>query len=129
MKKIIAVLLAFIASVAFVAVPAFAYEGNEICTQSKFENDPNYEIICGSHNNEDAQNRVATILQFVFGIVGIIAVIVIIIGGVFYVTSQGDPGKTKRARDTILYAAIGLVVSLLSFAIVTFILNATNGGN
>ena len=38
--------------------------------------------------------------------------------------SQGDPGKTKKAKDTILYGLIGLIVCLLAFAIVQFVINA-----
>ena len=53
---------------------------------------------------------------------GIVAVIMVIIGGFTYMTSQGDPGKTKKARDTILYGIIGLVIALLAFAIVNFVL-------
>ena len=56
-----------------------------------------------------------------------ISVIVIIIGGVFYITSQGEPDKIKRAKNAILYAIIGLIISLLSFAIVNFVLTAMQG--
>ena len=48
----------------------------------------------------------------------------IVIGGINYALSQGDPGKVKKAKDTILYGVIGLVVALLAFAIVTFVLQA-----
>jgi len=54
-------------------------------------------------------------------IVGISAVIVIIVAGLRYVLSGGDPKNTTAAKDTILYAVIGLVVALLSFAIVNFV--------
>ena len=66
----------------------------------------------------------SSILSTVFVWTSIIAVIVIIIGGIFYMTSQGDPGKVSRAKNTILYAVIGLIVSLLAFAIVNFVLKA-----
>jgi multisubunit Na+/H+ antiporter MnhB subunit len=51
----------------------------------------------------------------------------VIVGGVFYMLSQGDPGKVARAKNTILYALIGLIVSLLSFAIVNFVLEKVAG--
>lgn len=54
---------------------------------------------------------------------GIIAVIMIIIGGFLYVTSGGDSGKIKTARDTIIYATIGLVVIALAQSIIVFIIN------
>ena len=66
------------------------------------------------------------ILNGVIGMLGLVAVVFIIIGGVNYMTSTGDPGKTKKAKDTILYACIGLIVCALSFAIVNFTINMIN---
>ncbi len=54
--------------------------------------------------------------------IGVISVIMIVIGGIRYATSGGDEKGTKGAKDTILYAVIGLVVALLAFAIVNFVL-------
>lgn len=54
-------------------------------------------------------------------LVGAIAVIVIIFGGLRYVTSTGDAARVKSAKDTILYGIIGLVVAILAFAIVNFV--------
>ena len=72
-------------------------------------------------------NSIITIIinTLIFGI-GIVAVIMIIMGGINYATSQGDPAKVKKGKDTILYGIIGLVVSLLAFAIVNFVLQALN---
>lgn len=49
---------------------------------------------------------------------GSIAVLMIVIGGFKYVTSQGDPNHIKAAKETILYSVIGLIVAILSFAVV-----------
>ena len=57
-------------------------------------------------------------------IVGIIAVIMLIIGGIRYVTSGGDSKKVTDAKNTVLYAIIGLVISFLAFAIVNFVISA-----
>lgn len=65
--------------------------------------------------------RVVNILLFVLGAV---AVIVIIIGGIRYVVSGGDTGAMTGAKNTILYAVIGLVVAILAYAIVNFVLGA-----
>ena len=54
--------------------------------------------------------------------VGTIAVIMIIVGGIRYAVSGGDDSGVKSAKDTILYAVIGLVVALLAYAIVKFVL-------
>lgn len=57
-------------------------------------------------------------------IVGIIAVIMLIIGGLRYVTSGGDAKKVTDAKNTVLYAIIGLVISFLAYAIVNFVISA-----
>lgn len=61
-------------------------------------------------------------------IVGIMAVIMLIIGGVKYVISGGDAKKVTDAKNTVLYAIIGLVVAFLAFAIVNFVISALPGG-
>lgn len=57
-------------------------------------------------------------------IAGVAAVILIIIGGLMYVLSDGDANKVSTAKNTILYAAIGLVVVVLAQAIILFVINA-----
>lgn len=68
------------------------------------------------------QDSVTTIINAVIGVLGLVAVIVIIIGGVNYMTSSGDASKVKKAKDTILYGVIGLVICVLAFAIVNFVI-------
>lgn len=57
-------------------------------------------------------------------IVGTVAVIMLIIGGIKYVISGGDGKKVTDAKNTVLYAIIGLVVCFLAFAIVNFVISA-----
>ena len=57
------------------------------------------------------------------GLIGFVAVIVIILGGVQYTTSAGDSSKVKKAKDTIMYGIIGLVIALMAYSIVNFILS------
>lgn len=70
-----------------------------------------------------AAGAIGTILTSVYLIVGIIAVIFLIIGGVLYATSQGDSVKLTKAKNTIIYSIIGLIVVLAAFAITKFVLN------
>ncbi len=56
-------------------------------------------------------------------IVGIVAVIMLIVGGIRYITSGGDAKKVTDAKNTVLYAIIGLVICLLAFAIVNFVVS------
>ena len=62
-------------------------------------------------------------------IVGIIAVIMLIIGGIRYVISGGDAKKVTDAKNTVLYAIIGLIIAFLAFAIVNFVITALPGGS
>lgn len=57
-------------------------------------------------------------------IVGIIAVIMLIIGGIKYVISGGDSKKVTDAKNTVLYAIIGLVIAFLAYAIINFVITA-----
>lgn len=75
------------------------------------------------NNGGDVKNNVANGITVAFVMAAIVAVILIIIGGVNYAMSQGDPSKTKKAKDTIIYSMIGLVVVALAFAIVRFIVD------
>ena len=77
-------------------------------------------------NNNDLQGNVVAILNAVIGVLSFVCVVVIIIGGVTYMTSSGDTSKVKKAKDTILYGVIGLVVCVLAFAIVNFVIGAWN---
>ena len=73
-------------------------------------------------NDSALNDRITIVLQIVFGVLGAVAVLIIVIAGLQYVLSGGDPQKTSRAKDTILYAAIGLVVAVMAFTIVTFVI-------
>lgn len=79
----------------------------------------------------DATERVNNIIRLVINIfsliVGVISVIMIIIGGLKYITSGGDSGNVSGAKNTILYAIIGLVVVALAQVIVRFVLEKTTG--
>lgn len=68
-------------------------------------------------------------LQIFSAIVGIIAVVMIIVGGIRYITSGGDSGNVTAAKNTILYAVIGLVVVALAQVIVQFVLKRFTTGS
>ena len=69
------------------------------------------------------ESTVKNVLSVVFAVIGVIAVIVIIIGGITYITSQGDSQKTQKAKNTIMYGVIGMVIALAAFAIVQFVMH------
>ena len=64
------------------------------------------------------------VTNIIIYIVGVIAVIMLVIGGIKYVISGGDSKKVTDAKNTILYAIIGLVIAFLSYAIVRFVITA-----
>lgn len=68
-------------------------------------------------------DTIQNIINWVLAALGLVAVIMIIVGGFNYMTSQGDATKTKKGRDSILYGIIGLLIALLAFAIVNFVLD------
>ena len=69
------------------------------------------------------------ITNTVLYIVGIIAVIMLIIGGIRYVISGGDSKKVTDAKNTVLYAIIGLVICFFSYAIVNFVITSLPSSN
>ena len=64
------------------------------------------------------------IIQIITIVTGAVSVIMIIVGGFKYVVSGGDSNATKGAKDTILYAVIGLVIALFAQVIITFVLSS-----
>ncbi len=77
-------------------------------------------------NLNDIFKTVANILLFV---VGAVAVIMLIIGGLRYVTSNGDQNAVTGAKNTIMYALIGIVVAFLAFAAVNFVTSQLENAN
>lgn len=77
----------------------------------------------GLPETELTQSVVQKVLQVIFILLGSLAVLMVTIGGFMYVTSQGEARQVKSAKDTILYAVIGLFVALGSWAMVTFVLD------
>ena len=73
-------------------------------------------------NSDDLSGSIVNILNVIIGVLATVCVVVIVIGGVQYMTSSGDAGKVKKAKDTILYAVIGLVVCALAATIVNFVI-------
>ena len=63
------------------------------------------------------------VVGIIVGLTGTVALVFIIIGGIHYMTATGDANKLKKAKDTILYAVIGLVISGLAFAITNWIIS------
>ena len=81
---------------------------------------------CKQTNNSQQKvpNLIQNIISTLLFVLGIISVIMIIVGGIQYALGGGDSNQLTRAKNTIMYAVIGLVVALLSYGIVYFIVDA-----
>ena len=79
-------------------------------------------------NPDGLMGVVKTIINVVLSVVGIIAVVMIILGGITFMTSQGDSAKVAKGKNTLIYGVVGLIVALLAFAIVNFVLKSVFNG-
>ena len=99
---------------------------------SRFAVTPNGKVLCdpsglqcqsGLPQVSANSSQFHTALQIVFGIMAAVAVLMIVIAGFRFVTAQGNPQETAKARNTIVYAVIGLAVALVAEAIVSLVLS------
>ncbi len=82
-----------------------------------------YQIDVGSLPHGSANSKkVQVILSIVFGVIGALSLLMVTVGGFRYVASQGNPQAATKAKDTITYALVGLLVSISAIAIVTFVI-------
>jgi hypothetical protein len=88
---------------------------SKVCPQTK----------TGSTCGDKANSLIATIINLLSVIIGVVAVIMIMVGGFRYVTSGGSQEAVGKAKTTILYAVVGLVIVALAQIIVQFVLHKT----
>lgn len=112
------------------AAPAFAQTAqdqinNGLCAGSnlQFTENPGQCSAASSDATTKINNLVKTVVNLLSAVVGIVAVIMIIVGGFRYVTSGGNDTSVTAAKNTILYAIIGLIVVALAQIIVRFTLS------
>lgn len=130
MKKLASKLHAWMVSLAIAVVPIAMPVVAHAQTQPNIE-----EGLCSGANlqvgNSDCDqgdpegtvnNIIATVINIFSLVVGVVSVIMIIIGGLKYITSGGDSGNVSGAKNTILYAIVGLVIVALAQIIVRFVL-------
>lgn len=76
----------------------------------------------GQKDSRSAGDLAKDFVNIMLFAVGILAVIMLIWGGIRYVLSGGDSGAVSSAKKTILYAVVGLIVAILAYAIVNFVI-------
>lgn len=74
-----------------------------------------------SGSDDDVGSFVTRLVNFLLWVVGLLAVVMIIFGGVKYITSAGDTAKVTSAKNTILYSVIGLIAAIFAYAIVAWV--------
>lgn len=82
----------------------------------------------GTATNGNLLSVFAKIINIMLTIIGILAVIMLIVGGIMYVVSAGDSKRVESAKNTILYAIIGIVVAAVAGLIVKFVLGSSGIG-
>ena len=98
---------------------------------------PTYEVVAapageikkginevGGGGGDDLGDNIKTIVNMLLFILGAIAVVMIVIGGIRYTTSNGDSSAVTSAKNTILYSVVGLIVAIMAYAIVNFVVGA-----
>ncbi|HSX43799.1 MAG TPA: pilin [Patescibacteria group bacterium] len=92
------------------------------CTPDQAKTDPSCQTTLPTISADGA--HVQQLLQLFLGIVAALTLIYIIIAAIRFVLSQGEPDKISKARNSIIFAAIGLAIILSAEIIVTFVLNS-----
>lgn len=113
---------------ALIAAPASAQNVDQsLCNGANFNftggEDENSSCVPGDAGaGAEVDSIVADVINIISLVVGVVSVIMIIIGGLRYITSNGDSGNVTNAKNTILYAIIGLVVVALAQLLVRFVI-------
>ena len=100
-----------------------AANGINICSNGNEDS-----VYCKNKNTGETQVNgiIKTIVEVLLTAVGAISIIMIVIGGIMFALSSGNAQKAAKARNTVLYAVVGLAVSLFASAIVNFVFNRFN---
>lgn len=123
MKRIRQIILTtFIALFGLVATPFVASTSAIDVFKDACSGGSGSTAVCGASTKDELPNIIKNVINLLFFVIGMIAVIMIVIGGIRYATSGGDSSQIQAAKNTVLYAVVGLVVAIMAFAIVNFVL-------
>lgn len=128
MKKSIIILAAILMSgIGMVSVPALATGGSSAQNQNTTTNSAAKSAIdgvnsTGTSSSTNVNGIIKTVVGVMMFILGALSVIMIIYSGIQYVISAGDSGKITKAKNTLIYSIVGLVVAIFAYAIVNFVL-------
>ena len=81
----------------------------------------NTDVVLAIDGATQTENFIKSIVKTLVGIAGAVAVVFMVIGGFHYITSSGHPEKLDKAKKTLLYSGVGLVIVLAAYTIVDFV--------
>lgn len=131
-NKILAIILAFVGLFSLIATPVYAEPtpNTDICNNDKIAKEIKQAAGCdNTASASNIENVIQNIINVILGILGVVCFVIIVIGGVQYMTSTGEAAKTQRAKNTILYAVIGLIICALAGVITNFTINIIEQNN
>lgn len=110
--------------VSFLLVSAFAVGVLFVAPHFAFADDKTVELVNPLGSIKTPQAFIGFIIQTLFGIIGSVALLIFVYGGLMWMLAQGDQGKIKEGRETMIWAALGLLVVFGSYTIVGYLLSA-----
>ena len=127
MKKV-SVILASLLALPVIAFGVTTLTADSASAQLDLESGINSAKGTGTPDNvTEDDGLIKKVVNLLLWAIGIISVIMIIIGGIRYAISNGDSNQVTAAKNTIMYAVIGLVIAIFAYAIVNFVLFQTAG--
>ncbi len=129
MKKV-SVILASLLALPVIAFGVTTLVADSASAQLNLESGINSAKGTGAPDNvTEDDGLIKKVVNLLLWAIGIVSVIMIIIGGIRYATSNGDSNNVTAAKNTIMYAVIGLVIAIFAYAIVNFVLTQIGVGS
>ena len=124
-KRIIFLGVILITGVALIEfMPTEMVHAYDVCEKIE-KADSNARKAAGCNDKKKESDKIAkSILGVMYWVIFTLAVVMMIVGGLMYVLSAGDPSKIQRAKNTILVSVIGLIIATLASAIINFVINS-----
>jgi hypothetical protein len=126
MKKLFILLLSFgilqLRPAVFAASPTSS-AASAVCTGIGLNDNGSTTCDETSGGGKGVNGVISTAVNILSSIVGIAAVVMVIVGGVKYITSGGDSNKVGAAKTTIMYALVGVLIAVMSQVLVHYVIN------
>lgn len=123
LKRCLMAVILLVGGILFITSPVYTAraEGYD-STSDVCRYNPNADI-CKKTTVSEPKELIKRVINTIMFILGLIVVVMVIYGGGKYVMSAGDANKVASAKNTILYAIVGLIVAIAAFAIVRFVVD------